>query len=155
MSIAVRVQHEDFSVADEYQALVGSSDCGAVVTFTGLVRELAEGGLQALHLEHYSGMTEQVLEQVARQAQQRWQVEQLTIVHRIGNLALNEQIVFVGVASPHRCAGFEACMFVMDFLKTQAPFWKREETSSGSAWVAAKATDQVAAERWQVSDVSA
>lgn len=155
VSIQVRVQEADFCQAEEYLKLTNASHCGAVVTFTGLVRELADGNLQAMHLEHYPGMTEQVLQHLAEQAQQGWQVEQITIVHRVGSLALNEQIVFVGVASAHRRAGFEACMFIMDYLKTQAPFWKREETAAGSAWVAAKASDTAAAQRWKQSDAAA
>lgn len=151
MTIKVRVQTADFCQAEEYLKLTNASNCGAVVTFTGLVRELADGELRAMHLEHYPGMTEQTLERLAQQAKQRWQVEQITIIHRVGSLALNEQIVFVGVASAHRRAGFEACMYVMDYLKTQAPFWKREETAAGSNWVAAKTSDQAAAERWNSS----
>lgn len=154
MNINVRVQNADFCQTEEYLKLSNANNCGAVVTFTGLVRELAAGDLQMLHLEHYPGMTEQVLEQLARRAQQRFGVEQLTIIHRVGSLKLNEQIVFVGVAAGHREAGFAACMFVMDYLKTQAPFWKREETRTTSYWVAAKATDQAAITRWEASHAS-
>ena len=148
MGIEVRVQNADFCQAEEYLKLSNASNCGAVITFTGLVRELADGGLQMLHLEHYAGMTEQVLEQLAQQAQQRFGVEKITIIHRVGSLKLNEQIVFVGVAAGHRKAGFAACMFVMDYLKTQAPFWKREVTSTDNYWVAAKESDRTAATRW-------
>ncbi|CAB0151499.1 Molybdopterin synthase catalytic subunit [Pseudidiomarina piscicola] len=149
MGTEIRVQQDDFSVADEYQQLAQESSCGAVVTFAGLVRELAEGQLDAMTLEHYPGMTEQVLADLVAQARGRWQLGQVTLIHRVGRLALNDQIVFVGVAAPHRKAAFEAAMFIMDFLKTQAPFWKQEHTTDGSYWVAAKDTDQAAATAWQ------
>lgn len=149
MSISVLVQHEDFSVADEYQQLSRDSSCGAVVTFCGLVRELSTGSLHSMTLEHYPGMTEQALLAIAEQAQQRWQLGVVRIIHRIGTLTPNEQIVFVGVASAHRAAAFEAAQFIMDYLKTQAPFWKKEHSSQGEHWVAAKATDQQATRRWE------
>ncbi|KFZ29344.1 MULTISPECIES: molybdenum cofactor biosynthesis protein MoaE [Pseudidiomarina] len=149
MSLTIRVQTADFSLADEYRVLAQDSRCGAVVTFTGLVRELPDAALTAMELEHYPGMTEHVLEQLAQQAQQQWQTGAITIIHRVGKLALNEQIVFVGVAAPHRKAAFAAAMYVMDFLKTQAPFWKQELTASGRYWVAAKASDQEAQQQWQ------
>ncbi|MCC5853162.1 MAG: molybdopterin synthase catalytic subunit MoaE [Alkalimonas sp.] len=149
MSISVLVQHEDFSMADEYAQLSRDSSCGAVVTFCGLVRELSISKLHSMTLEHYPGMTEQALLAIAEQAQQRWQLGAVRIIHRIGTLTPNEQIVFVGVASAHRAAAFEAAQFVMDYLKTQAPFWKKEHSSQGQHWVAAKTTDQQAARRWE------
>ena len=154
MRISVLVQHEDFSMADEYAQLSRDSSCGAVVTFCGLVRELScdlktgTGKLHCMTLEHYPGMTEQALLAIAEQAQQRWQLGAVRIIHRIGTLTPNEQIVFVGVASAHRAAAFEAAQFVMDYLKTRAPFWKKEHSSQGQRWVAAKTSDQDAAERW-------
>ncbi|MEE2025717.1 molybdopterin synthase catalytic subunit MoaE [Alkalimonas mucilaginosa] len=148
MSIVVQVQSEDFCVGTQYQLLSQDSRCGAVVTFTGLVRELSSGDLQQMTLEHYPGMTEQALDAIAREAQQRWQLGAVRIIHRIGALTPNEQIVFVGVASAHRAAAFAAAQFVMDYLKTRAPFWKKECTAQGESWVAAKASDQDAAERW-------
>ncbi|MCC5827531.1 molybdopterin synthase catalytic subunit MoaE [Alkalimonas sp.] len=149
MSISVLVQHEDFSMADEYAQLSRDCRCGAVVTFCGLVRELQDHALISMTLEHYPGMTEQALQTIAEQAQQRWQLGAVRIIHRIGTLTPNEQIVFVGVASAHRAAAFEAAQFIMDYLKTQAPFWKKEHSSQGSHWVAAKTTDQQAARRWE------
>lgn len=149
MSISVLVQHEDFSVADEYAQLSRDSRCGAVVTFSGLVRELQDNTLISMTLEHYPGMTEQALLAIAEQAQQRWQLGVVRIIHRIGTLTPNEQIVFVGVASAHRAAAFDAAQFIMDYLKTQAPFWKKEHSSQGEHWVAAKATDQQATRRWE------
>ena len=148
MSIVVQVQSEDFCVDTQYQLLSRDSRCGAVVTFTGLVRELSSGDLQQMTLEHYPGMTEQALHAIAREAQQRWQLGAVRIIHRIGALTPNEQIVFVGVASAHRAAAFAAAQFVMDYLKTRAPFWKKECSGQGETWVAAKASDQDAAERW-------
>ena len=148
MSIVVQVQSENFCVGTQYQLLSQDSRCGAVVTFTGLVRELSSGDLQQMTLEHYPGMTEQALHDIAAEAQQRWQLGAVRVIHRIGALTPNEQIVFVGVASAHRAAAFAAAQFVMDYLKTRAPFWKKEQSSQGEAWVAAKASDQDAAERW-------
>ncbi|MFC0445409.1 molybdopterin synthase catalytic subunit MoaE [Pseudidiomarina halophila] len=149
MKPVIRVQQHDFSVAEEYQRLTQASNCGAVVTFSGLVRELADTELEAMTLEHYPGMTEQVLAGLVEQARQRWQLGDVTLIHRVGRLTLNEQIVFVGVAAPHRKAAFAAAMFIMDYLKTQAPFWKQEHTAEGSYWVAAKDSDQQAAQNWQ------
>ncbi|SEA25275.1 molybdopterin synthase catalytic subunit MoaE [Alkalimonas amylolytica] len=149
MSISVQVQTADFSVADEYQQLSRHSHCGAVVTFCGLVRELSNGNLHSMTLEHYPGMTEQALQAIAEQAQQRWQLGAVRIIHRIGTLTPNEQIVFVGVASAHRAAAFAAAQFVMDYLKNRAPFWKKEHSNHGEHWVQAKATDQQALQRWE------
>lgn len=149
MSISVQVQSEDFCVGTQYQLLSQDSRCGAVVTFTGLVRELSSGDLQQMTLEHYPGMTEQALHAIAAEAQQRWQLGAVRIIHRIGALTPNEQIVFVGVASAHRAAAFAAAQFVMDYLKTRAPFWKKEYSSQGEHWVETKITDQQAIERWE------
>ncbi|OZB39405.1 MAG: molybdopterin synthase catalytic subunit, partial [Alishewanella sp. 34-51-39] len=128
MSLRIVVQQQDFSVASEYERLRQDARYGAVVTFTGLVRELAEAELLSMTLEHYPGMTEQALTQIATAAQQRWQLGAVTIIHRVGTLLPNEQIVFVGVASAHRAAGFAAGEFIMDYLKNRAPFWKKEHT---------------------------
>lgn len=149
MSLRIVVQQQDFAVAREYERLRQDARCGAVVTFTGLVRELAEAELLSMTLEHYPGMTEQALTQIATEAQQRWQLGAVTIIHRVGTLLPNEQIVFVGVASAHRAAGFAAAEFIMDYLKNRAPFWKKEHTSSGEYWVTAKVSDQAALKRWQ------
>lgn len=148
MSNIIRIQTDDFSVSEEYQILARDSSCGAIVTFSGLVRELPDARLESMRLEHYPGMTEKVLEQLATQAQMRWQTGSITIIHRVGTLALNEQIVFVGVASAHRKAAFSAAMYIMDYLKTEAPFWKQELTTSGRYWVSAKASDKEAQKQW-------
>ncbi len=148
MSISVRVQQEDFDLATEYQRLAQNKQCGAVVTFTGLVRDSVEGGLRGLELEHYQGMTEKALASIVEEAQKRWDLHGVTVIHRVGYLALNEQIVMVAVASGHRQAAFSAASFIMDYLKTQAPFWKKEHTEKGEHWVEAKQSDQQAAEQW-------
>lgn len=148
MSISVRVQQEDFDLATEYQRLAQNKQCGAVVTFTGLVRDSVEGGLRGLELEHYPGMTEKALADIVEESQKRWNLHGVTIIHRVGYLALNEQIVMVAVASGHRQAAFSAANFIMDYLKTRAPFWKKEHTEGGEHWVEAKQSDQQAAEQW-------
>ena len=146
----IRVQHEDFDLT-ELNALLREDDGsnGAVITFTGIVRELATGPeLQAMELEHYPGMTEKSLEKIVLQARERWSLGNIVVVHRVGRLSLNENIVFVGVASPHRVAGFAAAQFIMDYLKRDAPFWKKEITTEGSEWVAAKDSDLARAKAW-------
>lgn len=146
----IRVQQQDFDLGDEYEALRARSHSpGAIVTFTGLVRELSGNqNITAMELEHYPGMTEKSLQDTADQAGERWKVDQFTIIHRIGKLLPDEQIVLVGVSSAHRGDAFAACEFIMDFLKTQAPFWKKEFTSEGAHWVEAKSSDKKSAERW-------
>lgn len=146
--IRIAVQESDFNMAELYHELSQSPAHGAVVTFTGLVREMASGELTHLTLEHYPGMTEAALQDIAEQAMHRWPVGEIIIIHRIGRLALNENIVFVGVASGHRKQAFEAAEFLMDYLKTRAPFWKKEHTQKGEEWVAAKQSDKTAAQRW-------
>lgn len=148
MSVQVAVQTEDFDVADCYKTLAKHASCGAVATFSGLVRD-DTGDLQALELEHYPQMTEKALQGIVAQAQQRWPLAAVTVIHRVGYLRVNEQIVFVGVASGHRDAAFAAASFIMDYLKTKAPFWKKEHYAEGSRWVAAKDSDTVAASRWE------
>lgn len=148
VSVSVAVQQANFSVADEYAALSQNPQCGAVVTFSGLVRELADTQLQAMTLEHYPGMTERALHDIGQQALSRWQLGAVRIIHRVGRLTPNEQIVFVGIASAHRAAAFAAAQFIMDYLKNQAPLWKKEHTAAGDYWVEAKTTDQAAIKRW-------
>jgi len=148
MSIFVAVQSDDFCVASEYNELRRHAGCGAVVTFSGLVRELSDNQLHSMTLEHYPGMTEQALTAIAEQAQQRWQLGAVHLIHRVGSLKPHEQIVFVGIASPHRAAAFAACEFIMDYLKNRAPLWKKEHTSNGDYWVEAKTSDQHALTRW-------
>lgn len=149
----VRVQHDDFDTREECRQLrnAGQGQTGAISTFTGLVRAHGDrSDVRALYLEHYPGMTEQVIEELATTARQRWQVQNVCVIHRVGELALGEQIVFVGVASAHRGDAFKACEFLMDALKTDAPFWKKEICTDGSAhWVEQKASDRDQADRWE------
>ncbi|WP_415881308.1 molybdopterin synthase catalytic subunit MoaE [Neptuniibacter sp. QD34_54] len=123
---------------------------GAIVTFTGIVRELeiADNQLDALFLEHYPGMTEKALEKIATQARERWELGNIVIYHRVGRLDLNENIVFVGVGSAHRVNAFEAAQFIMDYLKKDAPFWKKEISNEGEHWVEQKESDLKAADSW-------
>jgi molybdopterin synthase catalytic subunit len=146
--VAIRVQRADFDVAAEIAALIaGRTDVGAVVTFTGRVR--GEGGISALTLEHYPGMTEAELERIEAEAQSRWPLEASLIVHRIGELEPGDNIVLVVTVSAHRSAAFEAAGFLMDYLKTRVPFWKKETDSSGKeVWVEAREGDEKAARRW-------
>lgn len=150
MAANIRIQAEPFDAAAETAALIGgAADIGAVVAFTGLCRD--EGGrLAALELEHYPGMVEAEIGRIAAQAQARWPLLGLTIIHRFGRIVPGEGIVLVLTASAHREAAFEAASFLMDYLKTQAPFWKREHLKDGSvgAWIEAKEADDRAAERW-------
>ena len=145
MSTNIRVQIEDFDQGAEYAQLAIGTDSGAVVTFVGRVREFA-GDDKTLWLEHYPGMTEKVLTELVERARERWPIFNTTIIHRIGQLSPGEQIVFVGVSSAHRHVAFSACEFLMDFLKTEAPFWKRE----GDNWVVAKDSDRTAANAWKL-----
>jgi len=149
MSVFVAVQADDFCLASEYDALRRQASCGAVVTFTGLVRELSDIALYGMTLEHYPGMTERALYEIGQQAQQRWQLGAVRIIHRVGTLKPNAQIVMVGIASAHRAAAFAACEFIMDYLKNRAPFWKKEHTSQGDYWVATKESDKLALARWE------
>jgi molybdopterin synthase catalytic subunit len=146
----ISVQNQDFSLSDEYQALIeGNQKDGAVVTFVGLVRDFNDGSdVNGLFLEHYPGMTEKCLNDICQQASERWELGRIRVIHRIGQLNLAEQIVFVGVTSMHRKSAFEACEFIMDYLKTQAPFWKKETTTQGEHWVQAKQSDMTKADKW-------
>ncbi|HIF9253357.1 molybdopterin synthase catalytic subunit MoaE [Photobacterium damselae subsp. damselae] len=145
----ISVQFEDFSVADEYEKLAQGTEAGAVVTFIGKVRDFNQGdSVTGLSLEHYPGMTEKALSEIVEQARARWPLLQVRVIHRVGDLDLGDQIVFVGVSSAHRGASFEACEFIMDYLKTRAPFWKKEQTSEESRWVDARESDTSAADRW-------
>ena len=146
----ISVQFDDFSVAEEYALLSEGTDAGAVVTFIGKVRDFNQGdAVTGLSLEHYPGMTEKSLEEIVEQARERWPLLKTRVIHRVGDLELGDQIVFVGVTSAHRGAAFEACEFIMDFLKTRAPFWKKEQTPDESRWVDARETDTSAADRWK------
>ena len=146
----IRVQTHDFSVSDEYALLANDNQDGAVVNFIGKVRDFNDGSaVTDLTLEHYPGMTESVLVQICQQARERWPLNKVTIIHRVGTMALGEQIVFIGVTSAHRKAAFAACEFLIDYLKTKAPFWKLEANEAGSKWVEARDSDEQAAKMWQ------
>lgn len=146
----IAVQQEDFDVGSLYAELIAPNNTnGAVVTFVGLVRDFApDGDVFGLYLEHYPGMTERVLTEIAEDAKKRWSLGEVTIIHRVGDLSAGDQIVFVAVASPHRKDAFDASQFIMDVLKTKAPFWKKEKLRSESRWVEAKTSDQLESERW-------
>ncbi len=151
MTTSVRVQAEDFDVSREIAALrQGNPRIGAIASFIGVVRDMNEGdSVAGMTLEHYPGMTEKSIEDIITQARGRWQVMDALVIHRIGALKPLDQIVLVVVASAHRGDAFAACEFIMDYLKTQAPFWKKEQTGKGARWVDARAADDAAAERWQ------
>jgi molybdopterin synthase catalytic subunit len=148
--MAIRVQLEPFDPGVEVNALHATNvGVGAVVSFVGYVRDFNAGReVGGMFLEHFPGMTEKSLAKIAHEAEQRWPLLNLQVIHRIGRLEPGEPIVFVGTTSAHREAAFEACAFVMDYLKTRAPFWKKEDTAEGSCWVEGRQSDQNAAERW-------
>ncbi|MBI5109022.1 MAG: molybdopterin synthase catalytic subunit MoaE [Rhodocyclales bacterium] len=154
--MSVSVQEADFDSGNEIAALsAGRDDVGAVASFVGLVRaDKAEGeastvaAVKAMTLEHYPGMTEKALQEIVVQAQARWELLGVRVIHRVGRLLPGDRIVFVAVASSHRGDAFAACEFIMDYLKTRAPFWKKEETPQGGHWVDARDSDDAAAERW-------
>ena len=149
----IRVQTADFDVGVECAALRGGNPkIGAIAAFVGLVRDLNEGcGVSGLTLEHYPGMTDQALAAIVREASSRWDVLDCTVIHRVGELKPADQIVLAIVASGHRGDAFAACEFIMDYLKTKAPFWKREESADGASWVEAHHHDDAAAARWTKS----
>lgn len=149
--MVVRVQEADFDVGAELVALrQGNRQIGALASFVGLVRDVNEGvGVSEMTLEHYPGMTEKALATIVSEAGQRWPIIDALVIHRVGRLLPTDQIVLVAVAGSHRGDVFAACQFIMDYLKTRAPFWKREVTSEGARWVDARAADDQAAERWQ------
>lgn len=146
----IRVQREDFDIGTELEALTrGKTGIGGVTSFVGLVRDVAgERRIGAMTLEHYPGMTERELERIEAEARQRWPLIASLVIHRYGRFAPGDRIVLVATASAHRAAAFEACEFLMDYLKTKAPFWKQEETPDGPRWVAAESSDDAAAARW-------
>ncbi|HMM54890.1 MAG TPA: molybdopterin synthase catalytic subunit MoaE [Candidatus Desulfobacillus sp.] len=146
----ISIQTEDFDLVAECAALrQGRSDVGALASFVGLVRETGEAGaLTGMSLEHYPGMTEKSLSEIVEQARARWTILDATVIHRIGELHLGDNIVLVAVAARHRGEAFAACEFIMDYLKTRAPFWKKEETPQGGRWVDARESDDRAAEKW-------
>ena len=146
----VRIQTEDFDLSTEIAALrAGRAGVGAVVSFIGTVRDINQGtGVSSLTLEHYPGMTDKSLQAIVAQAKSRWQLDEVLVIHRVGPLQPLDQIVLVAVTSAHRGEAFEACEFVMDWLKTRAPFWKKEVTPQGERWVDARESDDAAAARW-------
>ena len=149
--MAVRVATAAFDPGAELNALHAAQlGIGAVVGFVGYVRDFNDGQeVSGMFLEHYPGMTEKALAAIVADAEQRWPLLRVEVVHRVGELPPGEPIVFVGTASAHRQAAFDACNFIMDYLKTRAPFWKKETTSSGERWVEGRCSDQAAAERWK------
>jgi len=145
----IAVQADPFDLGQEANAFAaGVARAGAVVTFTGVVRDLAGGGLQAMEIEHYPGMTERAIKAIADEAAQRWSLADVLVIHRHGRLAPGAPIMMVATAAPHRKDAFEAAEFLMDYLKSRAPFWKKEITAEGADWVAAKEADEEALNRW-------
>ena len=149
--MSIRIQENDFDISAEIAALrKGDSRVGAVVSFLGTVRDMNEGSqVKGMTLEHYPGMTEKALQEILDQAKTRWNIYQTLVIHRIGPLLPEDQIVLVVVTSAHRGEAFAACEFIMDYLKTAAPFWKKEDTSEGARWVDARVTDDAAMARWK------
>jgi molybdopterin synthase catalytic subunit len=148
--MAVRIQTEDFDAGAEIARLrAGNPSIGAVASFVGVVRDRNDGDtVAALTLEHYPGMTEKSIEAIVKEAGSRWSIIDVTVIHRVGELKPLDQIVLVVVAGAHRGDAFAACEFIMDYLKTRAPFWKKEQTPEGPRWVDARASDDAAADRW-------
>ncbi|WP_432453021.1 MULTISPECIES: molybdopterin synthase catalytic subunit MoaE [unclassified Agarivorans] len=145
----IKVQQQDFDVGAEYQRLATNCHTGSIVFFVGLVRDMNLGEqVDSLHLEHYPGMTEKQLADIVEQAKQRWPIQDANIIHRVGDLEVNQQIVFVGVNSEHRETSFAACQFIMDYLKTQATFWKKERGQQGESWLDARQSDLRATSKW-------
>ncbi|WP_039659218.1 MULTISPECIES: molybdopterin synthase catalytic subunit MoaE [Pantoea] len=149
METQIRVGPAPFDMAEAYRWLAACDEDGAVVTFTGKVRNHNLGdNVAALTLEHYPGMTEKALQEIVDAARERWPLQRVTVIHRVGELFPGDEIVLVGVTSAHRSSAFSAAEFIMDYLKTRAPFWKREATEQGDRWVDARDSDQQAAQRW-------
>jgi len=150
--VTVKIQTADFDLSTEIAALRrGNARVGAVASFVGVVRDINDGGTVAeMTLEHYPGMTEKAIEEIIGQARSRWNVLNVLVIHRVGQLKPLDQIVLVVVAGEHRGEAFAACEFIMDFLKTRAPFWKKEQTGKGARWVEARQVDDVAADRWRL-----
>lgn len=155
--MTIRVQRDDFDVGAELDALTrGRHDIGGVSTFVGLVREIgAAGAASSMTLEHYPGMTERQLAKLEAEARERWPLGDVLIIHRYGKLLPGDRIVLVATTSAHREAALESCHFLIDWLKTKAPFWKLEEGAAGAKWVASRDSDETAAERWADKDNAA
>lgn len=152
MLTRIEVGESPFSLAAEYEALAGLAKAGAVVSFIGRMRDINEGDeVVGLHLEHYPGMTQKVLTELVAEAATRWSLEAVTLIHRVGDFAPCDEIVLVQVASRHRGEAFVACEFLMDYLKSRAPFWKQEQLTDGTRrWVAARHSDNQALDKWKV-----
>lgn len=150
--MTVRVQADDFDLSREVAALrAGQAQVGAVVSFVGTVRDINDGaGVSEMELEHYPGMTEKALEDIVNQAKTRWNIINALVIHRVGPLKPLDQIVLVAITSAHRGEAFSACEFIMDYLKTEAPFWKKELTPDGARWVDARVTDDRALAKWGI-----
>ena len=150
----IRVQVQDFDLGAEVNALrAGNPKIGGIVAFVGLVRDVNDGAaISTMTLEHYPAMTQKALVDIVDQASARWDVIDATVIHRVGQLQPTDQIVLVIVASGHRGDAFEACAFIMDYLKTQAPFWKKESTPQGERWVEFRTSDELATSRWKVEE---
>ncbi|TDR15091.1 molybdopterin synthase catalytic subunit MoaE [Marinomonas communis] len=147
----IAVQEQDFDVQSLYDSLCVANKTGAVAMFVGRVRDFSDDPAQSSFiLEHYPGMTEHNLEKIVAEANQRWTLLDVKVVHRIGKLSVDDQIVFVGVSSAHRAEAFAACDFIMDYLKSRAAFWKKEVTPEGEQWVEAKASDEASLDRWRI-----
>ncbi len=145
----IAVQEEAFDLGAEANAFAAGDDAnGAIVTFTGVVRDLASGDLDVMEIEHYPGMTQRALTKIAEEAKERWSLGDVLVIHRHGRLAPGDRIMMVATAAPHRKDAFEAAEYLMDYLKSRAPFWKKEITNSGAEWVAAKDEDEDALTRW-------
>jgi molybdopterin synthase catalytic subunit len=155
--MTVKIQSEDFDLSTEVAALrIANPRVGAVACFVGTVRDLNDGAtVAAMELEHYPGMTEKSLARIIAEAQRRWPLADALVIHRVGQLFPTDQIVLVAVASAHRGDAFQACEFIMDYLKTEAPFWKKERTASGTRWVDARHTDDAARDKWGLEPASA
>jgi len=148
--MTIRIQHEDFDAGAEINRMrLARPDTGAVASFIGQVRDLNDGSnISSMMLEHYPGMTEKALETIVEQAKQRWDIFDALVIHRVGTLQPTEQIVLVVVSGAHRGEAFAACEFIMDYLKTEAPFWKKEQTAEGEHWVESRNSDDQARARW-------
>tara|TARA_R110002020_G_scaffold104547_40_gene244612 strand:+ start:1036 stop:1491 length:456 start_codon:yes stop_codon:yes gene_type:complete len=148
--VQIRVQAERFDPGEEVNTFSASLDgAGAMVSFTGIVRNRPDGALEAMEIEHYPGMTEAALEQIASEAMERWVLSDALVVHRFGVLKVGEPIMMVATAARHRADAFASAEFLMDYLKSRAPFWKKEYVATGEAWVEARAEDEAALDRWQ------
>ena len=156
MTPRVHIQIQDFNLSNEVAALrANDPSVGAVASFIGLVRDRNDGlGVSAMELEHYPGMTERAIEAMIDEAHRRFDIRGARVVHRVGPLLPMDQIVLVAVSSSHRGTAFQACEFIMDYLKTQAPFWKKEQTPEGARWVDARVSDDAAAARWGLTQIN-